>query len=79
MNGQDKITISGVVFHVEKNCCPQLNAYLDTLCKQSLKELKEELVAELLLEELREEGKEVITKVEVEHLIQKTKHLQMPD
>ena len=28
-------------------------------------------MAELLLEELREEGKEVITKVEVEHLIQK--------
>ncbi|WP_420387477.1 hypothetical protein [Roseivirga sp.] len=79
MNSQDKITISGVVFHVEDACRSLLHNYLKSLARKRNQQLEEERIAELLLEELKEEGKQVVTKEEVEHLIQKTKHLQMPD
>lgn len=39
----------------------------------------DERVAEVLLDELKAVGKDVISGVEVEHLIQRTKHLRQPD
>lgn len=79
MNSQDKITISGVVFHVEETCRHLLQHYLQMWSAQRRNRLEEERIAELLLEELKEDGKQIVTMEEVEHLIQKTKHLQMPD
>lgn len=79
MSSQDKVTISGVVFHVEDTCRNLLHDYLQLLFKERQNEVNEDRIAELLLEELKEEGKEVVTIEQVEHLIQKTKHLQMPD
>lgn len=78
MSSQDKITISGVVFHVEDTCRNLLNDYLKSV-QQERQKLREERVAELLLEELKEVGKQIVTEEQVLHLIQKTKHLQMPD
>lgn len=79
MSSHDKVTISGVVFHVEETCRALLHDYLKMLRKDRTKRLEEERIAELLLEELKEEGKQIVTQEEVKHLIQKTKHLQMPD
>lgn len=79
MSSQDKITISGVVFHVEDTCRNLLNDYLRSFQQERQDKLREERVAELLLEELKEVGKEIVTEEQVLHLIQKTKHLQMPD
>lgn len=79
MSSQDKITISGVVFHVEDTCRSLLHDYLKILRKERRDEVREERVAELLLDELKEGGKQIVTEEQVQHLIQKTKHLQMPD
>ena len=79
MNSQDKITISGVVFHVEETCRNVLQDYLQMWKSQRKNRLEEERIAELLLDELKEDGKQIVTMEEIEHLIQKTKHLQMPD
>ena len=79
MNSQDKVTISGVVFHVEETCRNVLQDYLQMWRSQRKNRLEEERIAELLLDELKEDGKQIVTMEEIEHLIQKTKHLQMPD
>ena len=39
----------------------------------------DERVAEVLLDELKTVGKDVISSIEVEHLIQRTRHLRQPD
>lgn len=79
MNSQDKVTISGVVFYVEETCRNLLYDYLAKWGSQRQSKLEEERIAELLLEELKEEGKQIVTREEIEHLIQKTKHLQIAD
>lgn len=79
MSSQDKVTISGVVFHVEDTCRSLLNDYLKSFQQKQKDAWCEERLAELLLEELKEVGKQIVTEEQVHHLIQKTKHLQMPD
>ena len=79
MNHQDTITISGVVFHVENSCRQLLNNFLERTLKAEQQRIQEERLAEILLDELKEEGKQIVTQAEVDHLIQKTKHLRMPD
>lgn len=79
MNGQHKITISGVVFYVEENCRKLLMDQLHSIEKKSQVQLSNERIAELLLEELKEDGKDVVCKHVVEHLIERTKHLRQPD
>lgn len=79
MNGQHKITISGVVFYVEESCRRLLMEQLGASKNRKTKDISEERIAELLLEELKEDGKDVICKEAVQHLIEKTKHLRQPD
>jgi hypothetical protein len=56
-----------------------LNDYLKSFQQKQKNAWCEERLAELLLEELKEVGKQIVTEEQVHHLIQKTKHLQMPD
>ncbi len=79
MNSQDKVTISGVVFHVEETCRNLLFDYLAKWRGQPQNKLEEVRIAELLLEELKEDGKQVVTREEIGHLIKKTRYLQRPD
>ena len=79
MNGQHKITISGVVFYVEENCRRLLMDQLHSIEKSYRNNLSNERIAELLLEELKEDGKDVVCKQVVEHLIERTKYLRKPD
>ncbi|MCO6358031.1 hypothetical protein BXY85_0325 [Roseivirga pacifica] len=79
MNGQHKITISGVVFYVEDCCQKQLLNHLAAMNNFRKDMPLDERVAEVLLDELKAVGKDVISGVEVEHLIQRTKHLRQPD
>ena len=78
MNGQHKISISGVVFYVEESCRNLLMNHLKWIYRNNTLnnnvetyESAEERVAEILLEELKT-GTEVITGKEVNHLIEKT-------
>lgn len=79
MNGQHKITISGVVFYVEESCRKLLMDQLDSLKNPKKSQLSNERIAEFLLEELKEDGKDVVCRQAVEHLIERTKHLRKPD
>lgn len=79
MNGQHKITISGVVFYVEESCRKLLMDQLNSVRKSHQYQLSNERIAELLLQELKEDGKDVICKQVVEQLIERTKHLRKPD
>ncbi len=83
MNGQNKITISGVVFYIEEECCKLLTDHLNIIYSSSSainrKLTVDEQMAEMLLDELREEGKQVITNKEVVHFIERTRNLRKPD
>ena len=79
MNGQHKITISGVVFYVEESCRKLLMDQLDSLKNPKKSQLSNERIAEFLLEELKEDGKDVVCRQAVEHLIERTEHLRKPD
>ena len=70
MSSQDKVTISGVVFHVEDTCRSMLNDYLKSFQQKQKDAWCEERLAELLLEELNEVGKQIVTEEQVHHLIQ---------
>ncbi|MFT7269565.1 MAG: hypothetical protein ACI905_001784 [Roseivirga sp.] len=78
MEGQHKISISGVVFYIESDCKSMLMDHLkllhrsDTLKSNDVFDSREERVAEILIEELKN-GKEVITYEELNVLIDKTK------
>lgn len=83
MNGQHKITLSGVVFYVEEECRKLLTDHLTIINRSSSaiqsEEMIDERMAEMLLDELKEEGKEVITFKAVEHFIERTRHLRQLD
>ena len=83
MNGQHKITLSGVVFYVEEEWRKLLTDHLTIINRSSSaiqsEEMIDERMAEMLLDELKEEGKEVITFKAVEHFIERTRHLRQPD
>lgn len=80
MNGQHKITISGVVFYIEEECCKRLTDHLNIIYSSSsamkVSTAVNERMAEMLLDELREEGKQVITNKEVVHFIERTRNLR---
>lgn len=78
MDGQHKISISGVVFYVEESCRNLLMNHLKWIYKNNTSkesvasiEASEERVAEILLDELKL-GTEVINDAAVNHLIEKT-------
>jgi len=78
MNRPQKITISGVVFHVEENCKRKLLDQIQLLQLEHDR-LSAERLAELLLTKLREEETDVICAKMIEQVIEKTKHLKQPD
>jgi len=80
MNGQHKITLSGVVFYVEEECRKLLTDHLNIINRSNSaiksEEMVDEKMAEMLLDELKEEGKEVITQNAVKHFIERTRYLR---
>ena len=78
MNSQQKITISGVVFHVEVNCKRKLMDQIQMIQAKHYG-ISDERLAELLLEKLKEENVDVICARMVEQVIEKAKHLRKPD
>ncbi|OEK00366.1 hypothetical protein BFP97_02040 [Roseivirga sp. 4D4] len=80
MNGQHKITLSGVVFYVEEECRKLLTDHLNIINRSNSavksEEMVDEKMAEMLLDELKEEGKEVITQSAVKHFIERTRYLR---
>ena len=82
MDGQHKITISGVVFYIESECRKLLTDHLNIIYSSSSDvkhQAVEERMAEMLLDELKEEGKQVISNKEVVHFIERTRNLRQPD
>jgi hypothetical protein len=78
MNRLQKVTISGVVFHVEENCKRKLMDQIQLLHLEH-DGLSDERLAELLLNRLREEETDVICAKMIEQVIEQTKHLKKPD
>jgi len=78
MNRQQKITISGVVFHVEENCKKKLLDHVSFIRSQHYA-ISDERLAELLLEQLKVDGSDVVCAKIVEEVIAKAKHLRKPD
>lgn len=80
MNGQHKITLSGVVFYVEEECRKLLTDHLNIINRSNSaiksEEMVDEKMAEVLLDELKVEGKEVITRSAVKHFIERTRYLR---
>lgn len=78
MNSQQKVTISGVVFHVEESCKKKLMDHIQ-LIQSRLFNISDELLAELLLEKLKDSHTDVVCAKMVEEVIQKAKQLKQPD
>ena len=79
MDGQHKITISGVVFYIESECRKLLTDHLNIIYRSSSSKPSQPLderMAEMLLDELKEEGKQVISNKEVVHFIERTRNLR---
>ena len=78
MNRQQKVTISGVVFHVEENCKRILMDQIELIHQQN-QGISDERVAELLLVKMKENRTDVVCAKMVEQLLQQVRHSRKPD
>lgn len=78
MKSQQKVLISGVVFHVEERCRKKLMQHIELIQSDHVS-MTDERLAEILLAQLRDQGTDVICAQMVEQVIERLKKTRKPD